>query len=156
MRLVDYLMNKSLYLGLRVEIANRFLTQDIKKKYNAKHKDTKIFDLCREGRITVEKVDSMVIARGEKSPKGPTGLVNFAVMSKINDQTEIERVVKIVNVLGNDRLIRERVNVFVDGKSLLNAIPELDQLRTALLSIETIMPGFVKAGWYYAPEAIIQ
>jgi len=156
MRLVDYLMSKPLYLGVRVEIANRFAVKDLQKKYNSAHDETQIFDLHKDGKITVEKKDSMLIARGAKSdkPSSTGGLVNFSVMAEVNKDEEVRRIVQIVNVLGNDRLIRERVALFVNGKSLLNAIPELNQLKDAFISIESMMPGFIKSGWYYAPEAI--
>lgn len=146
--------NKLLYLGMRVEIANRFAVKDLEKKYNSIYKDTKIFDLCKNGRITVEKKGVMLIARGIKNEKLPSsGLTNFSVMRKIDRNEEVKRVVQIINVLGNDRLIRERVSLFVNGKSLLNAIPELGILRTAFLDIDSMIPGFVRTGWYYAPEA---
>lgn len=160
MRLVDYWMSKPLYLGVRVEVASRFLTvKNLVKKYNAAHDKTQVFDLYQDGRITVEKKESMLIARGTKQDKNALNkssyspLVNFSVMAEIARDEELKRVVQIVNVLGNDRLIREKVSVFVNGRSTLNAIPELQALRDAFISLDSIMPGFVKAAWYYAPEA---
>ena len=154
MRLVDYLMSKPLYLGVRVEVANRFLTvKNLEKHYNSAHTDTQVFDLHQDGKITVEKKDSMLIARGTKHDKFSTGLVNFSVMAELKKNEDIKRVVQIVNVLGNDRLIRERVEIFVKGNSLLNAIPELKVLKDAFIALDSIKPGFVRSGWYYAPEA---
>ncbi len=157
MRLVDYLMSKPLYLGVRVEIANRFfVANNLEKQYNSAHDATRIFDVWREGKITVEKRDAMIIARGAKNDKSSTGLVNFSVMSEMSEDKEIRRVVQIVNVLGNNRLIRERVSIFVNGRSLLNAIPEMQTIRDAFINLDSILPGFIKAGWYYAPEARFQ
>jgi len=158
MRLVDYLMGKPLYIGFRVEVANRFLTsRNLVKKYNSKHDKTQIFDLHKDGKITVEKEGTMLIARGATPEKGSTGLVNFSMMAKAGDKREnIERIIQIVNVLGNDRLIRERVLTFVNGRSMLNAIPELSELKNAFIELDSIMPGFIKAGWYYAPEATLK
>lgn len=146
-------MSKPLYLGVRVEVANRFVVATLEKDYNKAHNKTKIFDLCEEGKITAEKKDSMLIAHGTSDKNITTGLVNFSVMTELNTDKEIKRIVQIINVLGNDRLIREKVSLFVNGKSILNAIPELKGIRDAFISIESIMPGFVKSGWYYAPEA---
>ena len=85
MRLVDYLMGKPLYIGFRVEVANRFLTsRNLVKKYNTKHKQTQIFDLHKDGKITVEKENGMLIARGATPDKGSTGLVNFSGVSSIS------------------------------------------------------------------------
>ena len=95
------------------------------------------------------------MAHGAKSDKGPTGLINFAVLSKMDvGSSEIERIIKIVNVLGNDRLIREKVSTFTTGHSALNNIPELAILNAAFADLDLLIHGFIKNAWYYAPEAI--
>lgn len=154
MRLVDYLMNKPLYLGVRVEIAGRIAVKDLPKKYNTSHQDTQILDFHKDGKITVEKKESMIVARGTKNDKPySNNMVNFSLMASVARESEIKRIVQIVNVLGNDRLIKEKISLFVSGKSLLNSIPEIDRLRGAFIDLDSIMPGFIKSGWYYAPEA---
>lgn len=149
-------MGKTFYLGVRVEVASRFVTvDDLEEQYNKTHQSTKILDMYHDGKITVEKKDAMLIARGAKNEK-KSGLINFSVMIKSKQKEEIKRIVQIVNVLGNDRIIRERVSLFIEGKSLLNAIPELAKLSEAFTEINVLIPGFVKAGWYYAPEAVFR
>jgi len=149
--------NMTLYLGVRVEIANRFFNAKEIKQYNRRNKNTKVLDIHSGGRITVEKTDHMLIARGEKNEKYDTGMVNFSVVGTMSSGAkEVKRVVQIINVLGNDRLIRERVYTFVEGRSVLGSIPELYALNQAFENLEKIMPGFVKAGWYYAPEAMFR
>lgn len=144
------------YIGVRVEIVSRIVKGDIGKivdKYNKKN-EAKMLDLYTNGKITVERKDSMLIARGEpdKRKKKNGGTLNFSVMIPI-ETSEINRVIQIINVLGNGRLIRERINTFTGGNSTLNNLPELDGLVTALTGIEKYIPGFIKGGWYYAPEA---
>ena len=46
---------------------------------------------------------------------------------------ELTRLVKIMNVLGNDRLIKERISAFIGGKSMLNALPQLTPIKDAIL-----------------------
>lgn len=147
-----------LYIGVRVEVANRLIDINKLKTYNRRFKTTRVFDITDNGRITVEKSNQMIIARGKRNEKGSNGLVNFSLMTK-SDATakeEVERIVKIVNCLGNERLIRERVHTFVHGRSLLNNIPELKELKEAFNNLEELMPGFIEAGWYYAPEALFE
>lgn len=144
------------YIGFRVELASRIIKTDLEvvvDQYNAKN-DAKLFDPFTNGKITVERTKSMLIARGEeeKKVKNQGGMVNFSVMVPIK-ASEVDRVVQIINVLGNGRLIRERVKTFVDGKSTLNQIPELMSLVTAFSKVEVLIPGFTLGGWYYAPEA---
>lgn len=148
----------NVYLGVRVELANRFYTvKNLSARYNRKYKTTRVFDVRENGKIAVEKRKSMLIARGDTQvkEKPETGLVNFSVGVDMNSKTkDADRIVQIINVLGNDRLIKERVLTFIEGKSMLNSIPELKMLTEAFKNLEDLMPGFIKAGWYYAPETI--
>lgn len=151
---MELLETMPLYIGVRVELASRVADLEKLKSYNKKFKKTRVFDVTDNGRVTVEKSSQMIIAKGKKEEHRTNGLVNFSVMSKQNNNTsDLERVVKIINVLGNDRLIRERIHTFVSGKSLLNSIPEMESLVQAFKNLEVLMPGLIEAGWYYAPEA---
>ena len=48
-------MSNTLYVGFRVEVAGRLVTiKNLLKKYNSKHKDTQLFDLFTDGKITIE------------------------------------------------------------------------------------------------------
>ena len=148
---------KCYYVGFRIEIANRFIGKNFTRRFNGNstNNKTKILELNREGKIVIEKIDKMLIAHGQKSERGmESGLANFSLLIKMNSEEAAQRIIKIINVLGNDRLIRERVNVFTGGHSMLNALPELEPLKQAFIKLEKIAPGFTKAGWYYAPEAI--
>jgi len=144
------------YIGVRVEIVSRIVKSDLCKvveQYNEQN-EYQIFDLYTNGKITIERKDSMLIARGEvdKRKKQNGGTINFSVMVPI-DSNEVGRIVQIVNVLGNGKLIRERINTFVEGDSALNKLPELCGLVKAFNIIDTHLPGFVRGGLYYAPEA---
>lgn len=143
------------YIGLRVEVVSRVVKIDLAKmveQYNSSN-ESRIFDFYTNGKITVERDGNMLIARGEKNitnQKG--GMINFSVMVPL-EQKEVNRIVQIVNVLGNGRLIKERINTFIEGNSTLNHLPELDGLIVAIKEINSYIPGLVRGGWYYAPEA---
>ena len=143
-----------IYIGVRIEISNR--TQKIKSLpslYNNTNGHAQIYDVCENGRVYVEKSKDMIMARGKKEDRVNTGLTNFAIMiPSAENVVEVERIVKIINVLGNDRLIREKVKTFVTGQSALNKIPELQDLILALNNINKIIKGFTEVAWYYAPE----
>ena len=151
----------NLYIGFRVEIASRLLpakSDEVVNTYNAQGSYL-IKDLQKNGRITVNKSAGMISASGgeDKNQPGRYGaMVNFAVMTPMGSTQELERIVQIINVLGNGRLIRERVKTFTDGDSTLNNLPELQELRDALTMMDQYIPGFINGGWYYAPEAIFE
>lgn len=148
------------YIGVRVELASRIVRGDLEtlvEKYNSNN-SSQVFDPHLDGKITVERTKELLIARGEKDNRKTKakakqgGNINFALMVPVKD-TELVRVVQIVNVLGNGRLIRERVKTFMDGQSALNNLPEMKALSNAFVDLDKYMPGLIKGGWYYAPEA---
>ena len=146
-----------MYIGFRVELATRIITDPatLAERYNATG-SARIFDLYPDGRITAEKRDGMIIARGAEETRKRTqntgGMVNFSLMVPI--ENDLTRVVQIVNILGNNRLIRERIKTFTDGRSTLNQIPELHMMKNAFERAEEHCPGIIVGGWYYAPEAL--
>lgn len=151
------------YIGVRAEITSKighnYTAKEIQKNYNKKYKKskTKLSNSFDNGRISVDKIDNMLIACGKKDEKIYTGLINFGVMCEISKSLEeVERIIKIINVLGNDRLIREKVELFSEGKSMLNNIKELKLLKHAFDNLDELLPGFIKTAWFYAPEAILK
>lgn len=151
----------SAYIGFRVELASRSINGDpaaAAEMYNAAH-ESQIFDMYINGKIALEKREDMLIARGEKGPRKSkkqlysSAQINFALVVPI-EPVDLERVVRIVNVLGNGRLIKERVKVFTDGTSAINNLPEMSPMIAAFVNLEAYMPGIITSGWYYAPEAI--
>lgn len=148
----------SVYLGMRIEVAARlYIVANLPTKYNNKNSSTRIFDVHNNGKISVEKSSGMLIARGVRQSKDrpKTNFVNFSIGVNLGDNIkDAKRIVKIVNVLGNDRLIKEKIDTFTSRQSALNSIPELDPLIAAFKQLDEYMPGFLKSAWYYAPEII--
>lgn len=141
------------YLGVRVEVVTKVIldTKALKDSCSI----AKIENIMEDARITVEKKDGMLIARGKEDPKMQNGMVNFSLMVPVTNQ-EAKRVVMITNVLGNDRLIKEKVSTLCSGESVLNDIPEFQPIKQAFYEINNLNPGFINNAWYYAPEAKIK
>lgn len=150
-------MSKEFYIGFRVEIANKYMVHNLARRINSiNNPKTILSDLHKNGKITIEKKKDMLIAHGSKAEKDKGGLANFSLLTYVGkNENDANRIIKIINVLGNDRLIREKISVFVNGMSVLNNIPELIPIRTMMIKIESIAPGFVYNGWYYAPESAV-
>ena len=146
------------YVGVRIEINSRSLKNEkLQEIFNTNSNNTKILELYRNGKITVNKKDNMLIACGKKDDKSISNLTNFSVLVALEKPREdIERVVKIVNVLGNDKLIKEKVKTFVLEQSILNKISEFSQLKQSFIILNELIPHFIETAWYYAPEAKIE
>jgi|GEM_PF-5797216 len=146
---------KKCYLGVRVELPSRILIPNLIRKYNRNHASTKLFNLNENGRITTGKDGVILLARGATNEQNKSsGFSNFSAMIELELAQEVKRIAEIINVLGNDRLIREKANVFVANKSLLNSLTELKELTNIFNSLNKMMPGFFGCAWYYAPEII--
>src|SRR5574337_160250 len=137
------------YIGIRIEISNRVSkTKELLTEFNGKTK-YKIFDFNTNGKITMNKQQSDIITVCGKQESKNTGMINFALLQPLDvEENEIKRVVKIINVLGNGKLLKERVKTFVIEKSVLNKLPEFYNLNEALHCIDKIVPGFIENAWY--------
>jgi hypothetical protein len=143
--------SRNFCVGVRIEIPNKFLGNiDIMSVYK-KNKSICIHDYCHGGNIVPRHVKDLLLAKND----GADGLSsNFSILINFgNDLMKVERVAKIMNILGDDRLFKEKVKTFVIGKSVLNAIPELAGLKQAFLMLETLIPKFTEVAWLSAPDA---
>lgn len=141
------------YIGIRIEVSNRISkAKNLITEFNDKTK-YKIFDFNTNGKITINKQQNDIITVCGKQENKNTGMINFALLQPLNvEYDEIKRIVKIINVLGNGKLLKEKVKTFVIEKSVLNKLPEFCELNEAFHCIESIVPGFIENAWYYAPE----
>jgi uncharacterized FAD-dependent dehydrogenase len=138
-------------VGLRIEVPNKFVhNKDLLKVYGKDH-SIYLVDLCHGGKVVAKKADDLLLAKNDGSG---TSVSNFSVLVNFGDDLEeVRRIIKIMNVLGDDKLFKERVQTFVTGKSLLNAIPELLILKQALTKLEQFIPRFCEIAWFSAPDA---
>jgi uncharacterized FAD-dependent dehydrogenase len=60
--------------------------------------------------------------------------------------------VQIVNVLTNDKIKKERVEDYMEGKSVLEHINAFKDLKEAFEAIEDIVPSFISYATMYVPE----
>jgi len=145
-------MASNLYIGVRVESSNVTIGDTALLESTCSR--ASVSGIHIEGRVVMEKPSGMIVARGKIDGKSAgDNLVNFALMAPAGSKANALRFVKIINVLGNDKLIKERVSTFMNEESVLNEIPELSFLMNAFAEIDDKFPGFVSSSWYYAPEA---
>ena len=69
-----------------------------------------------------------------------------------NDFTEAARLVRIVNILANDKVKRERAVDFSKGHSVLAHLEQFDPLRKALLDLDRMVPSFLGCATVHIPE----
>ena len=143
------------FIGVRIEISNRVpKIKNIIDAFDAVNTTkVKVCDLNLNGRVLVNKQNNLITVNGKQEDKIYTGMANFSMLMPVKTENkELERITKIINVLGNDRLIKEKVKMFVMKQSVLNKMLEFSELGAAFESLNKIIPGFIEIAWYYAPE----
>jgi hypothetical protein len=143
-------------IGFRVEIIKNMTKRDFKKimkSYNNGPQIAKILDFKMNSYVAPDKVKDMIIVKSCENKRCEGGVVNFSIMLPVKRKSNVERLVRIINILGNNRLIKEKISLFVKKRSMLNDLPELNDLINGLARIEEFFPNILKVGYYYAPEA---
>ena len=138
-------------VGLRLEVPNKFLVGvDLAKIYK-KSDNIRLVGFCRGGKVVAKKVKELILAKSD----GEGGSVSsFSILINFrNDLDRVKRVISIINVLGDNKLFKEKVRTFVDGRSILNSIPELAELKRAFGILGAAMPKLIDLAWYSAPDA---
>lgn len=145
------------FIGFRIEVAKKFNKRDLDKlmrSYNEKSGLARIMDFNINSKIFPEEKSDLIYV-GTQDSKKNDGFSNFSIMLKVPRKKEVIRLTKIINVLGNDRVIRERISVFTKKQSMLNDLKELNDLIPSLKLLNDFVPGILNNGYYYAPEIIL-
>lgn len=92
-----------------------------------------------ESRWDTEKV-SFPIIWNKKSPK--------------NGWEETERIAKLVFLIANDRVIKEKVSTLINNKSKISDLQEYKQFVEILKSLNTLIPDLTSKANFYVPEIV--
>jgi hypothetical protein len=145
-------VNHPMRIGVRVEVPTFRM-----RKIISDSGDIKI--PCGEANTDDARLDSFVgewedsnilSAFGHCMPGKKSERTNFMVGSEVSE--ECIRDVKIANVLANDKIRPERVNEYMEGKSVLEHISAFQMLKEAFLNLEKLFPSFLSYAIMYAPE----
>lgn len=62
-----------------------------------------------------------------------------------------ERIAKLAFILGNDRVMREKISTFMNRKSKISILPEYSWLLKELEDLDKVIPELINRGSFYAP-----
>lgn len=145
-------------LGVRVEIPTRMLKIMAAKQGDilAEHNNVRLDD-ARFGGFVGEWEDfGMISAFGHTLPDKRSERTNFmAGFAAENGFMEALRTARIVNVLSNDKVRRERIYDFLQGKSVLKHLPQFERLIGTFIEFDRLVPRFITTAAMYVPETKI-
>ena len=142
-------------IGFVIEVPNSIIDRRdfnrLKNNYNKRKNPVRILDFNYSGKIELvdrdDKKDYCDII-GKKLGDGK--ICNFAVTIEVDEETA-KRVAALVNVLGNDRIIRERIPVFCNKTSMIAHIEEFEEFFKLFDYLSKNISGFKNRATYYCP-----
>ena len=145
--------------GIRMEAPSSLL-----KDFNKSH--LHIFDDCFDigplswsGSVIPEDHSDLVISSFRSNEdRWKTDKVSFSltkdVLIKESGFEETDRIGKLSFVLYNDRVSREKIKLFMSGKSPLNLLPEFDWLADTINRLDKVIPDISNKGYFHVPNIL--
>lgn len=157
---IEYIDNMSTY-GIRAEMPLKFL-----KDFNGSHcrlinssEEVGIFDW--NGTVIPEDhSDNLVIsAFRSNEDRWKSEKVSFPILIKNyagahRGASEAERISKLVFLLSNDRVNKEKIKTLIKGDSQFSMLPEFDKIKKIIEKINEFIPDLILHGSYYVPMLI--
>lgn len=137
-------------IGVRVELPFSKLKEDLFIE-----EDNLICEDVRVNSTVLEWEDSHLISAFGCSSLETLKRTNIMV-GLAGELNECIRNIKIINVLTNDKIKKEKVKDFFDGKSILQNLNAFNDLEKAFSKLEKLIPDFIECAFMYVPEIRLQ
>jgi len=142
-------------LGLRVEVPTRLLRTFLQVAGDLR--------LAAEGVLLDDMRQNSLI--GDRDDKGLLSAFAYTASGRHSERTsfmasfdagnnfaDAARLIRIINILSNDKVRRERVIDFIYGHSVLEHLNQFDPIRKALLDLDKMIPSFLGCAIVHIPE----
>lgn len=140
-------------LGVRVETPSKLLKKFLQLFGDLQLESDNIL-------INDVRINSLI---GEKDEEELISSFSYSVPYKKSEKTnffisledtceEVTRITKIINILSNDKIRRERLDDFLNGNSVLTSLNQFDAIRKSLQILSLSIPSFVDYSTVYIPE----
>lgn len=152
-------------IGARIELSGQYM-----KDWNKSHATIK------KGLLEVGPLqwNGTVIPEGHNDAEGQTDLVlsnfrsneerwrtekvSFSVLQTFKKEgtacQQVDRLAKLAYLLSNDRVGKEKIKLFLKGKSQLNLVPEFAWMKETFLQLDDVMPSVTAKGSYHVPHIL--
>lgn len=141
------------HIGIRVEIPNRIAKDSVDINHDLILNDVVGDDISQHSFISEWEEGGILSAQACSAPQKSNGQTSLMLGFKPDESAEdIIRNVKIINVLSNDKIRRERIKDFVENKSILQHIKMFDRFHETFEELNEKIPSFINSATMYIPE----
>jgi uncharacterized protein len=145
--------------GLRIELSAALLKNFNKSNCIITNSELEIGPFSWNGSVIPEDHTDMAISafRGNEN-RWKTDKVSFNLIGNRSfpgtgfEQTD--RIGKLIFLLSNDRIIKERVSLIMANKSKLSIIPEYDWIKDAIINVSNFIPEILNKGYAHFPTIL--
>ncbi len=145
--------------GFKVEIAASHMKDFNKSNCTLNKDEIEIGPLNWFGTVVPEDhLDVAISAFRSNENRWKSDKVSFNLIGSRhfpnNGFEQTDRLSKLTFILANDRIIREKVSLFLSGKSKISIIPEYDWLKNAINDFSSLIPEITTKGYFHVPTII--
>lgn len=145
--------------GIRIEMGAQYLKDFNKSHCTLIREDLTLGPFSWNGTVIPEDHSDLVIsAFRSNEDRWKTDKVSFSLLGHRSFPNEgcsqTERLGKLIYVLNNDRVGKERIKTLFKKESQLSLLPEYDWLLNCLTELEKIMPNLITRGYFHTPNIL--
>jgi uncharacterized FAD-dependent dehydrogenase len=152
--------NDSAQFGLRIEMPASNL-----KEFNKSN-----LSLQKEGKVEIgpfnwngtvipeDHIDLAISSFRSNENRWKTDKVSFQMISKITMPNEgyqqTDRIGQLTFILTNERILKERVSLFLNDRSKISSIPEYQLIKQDIRDLGKVIPDVLTKAYFHAPTIL--
>ncbi len=145
--------------GIRVEMPATYMKDFNQSNCTLSHNLVEIGPLSHKGSLIPEDhLDLAITAFRSNEDRWLSDKVSFNVLAEKyyenSGYQQTERLAKLAFILGNDRVMKEKLSSLINKKSKLTVLKEYDWLLPELEELNEVMPELLTRGSFYAPTIL--
>lgn len=149
--------NDFAYYGLRFEISGQYLKDFNKSHCTFTSSDLEVGPFSWNGTVIPEDHADLVISSFRSNEeRWKTEKVSFNLTKKVSfpgqGVLQSDRLGKLVFLLFNDRVSKEKIKMIIKNQSQLNILPEFSWLKKDIELIDGIIPDLINKGNFHVPH----
>jgi hypothetical protein len=149
------LISPNVRIGIRVEVPARLLRTflQVAGDLQLAAKDVLFNDMRQNSLIGERDDDGLLSAFAYTLPGRNSERTSFmASFDAKTDLADAIRLTRIINVLSNDKIRRERATDFIQGHSVLEHLEQFKPIKKALIDLNKMIPSFLGCAFIHIPE----
>jgi len=147
--------DKSLNFGLRAELGESSLRDFNKSVCTLKKDNFTIGKLSWNGTtIQEDHIDFAISTYRSNENRWKSEKVSFDILCNVeceNASYEAERISKLSFLLGNDRVLKEKIHAFLENKAKISPLKEYNWTNDLFNNLNNIIPDFTDKAYIYYP-----